>query len=75
MLLKRRHEIVLDEKDVTRAIQAIGKSIGIRNEVAIGNCCWANEPSKWFIHFTLSNKDWKSAVLKLQEIESVKIIK
>lgn len=77
MLFKHRHKIVLDEKDVMKALKIIDDTsiICILNEMEIGNCGWADEPTMWFIHFTFANTDWSDCLSKLKQIRSLRIMK
>lgn len=77
MSIKHRHQIILEEKDVTKALHIISKeqSIGSKHELCIGNCGSADRPNMWFIHFKLSNEDWKSVILRLQSEINTLIIR
>lgn len=60
----KRYYLVLDRNDVLTAIEVINKfeSWYVGQNLAVGNCGWANEPYKWFIHFTAPVSKWRKMI-------------
>ena len=60
ILLMKRHYLIVEENDVTKVLDVINRHHTIlRNEdLFVGYCRWADEPTKWFIHFTTTNSKW-----------------
>ena len=58
ILLMKRHYLIVEENDVTKVLDVINRHHTIlRNEdLFVGYCRWADEPTKWFIHFTTNSK-------------------
>lgn len=57
----KRHYLILEEKDVTKTLSVINRqsTLFINQKMAVGNCGWADETTKWFIHFDASESQWK----------------
>lgn len=65
----KRHYLIIEEKNVMEILKVLD-SINKRYvdfRLEIGNCGWADEPTKWFIHFDASNSQWKSIVTTLND--------
>ena len=56
--ITKRHHIIVEETDVLNALKVINKYHKIVPEIAVGNCGWADDTNKWFIHFTTTNSKW-----------------
>lgn len=58
--VKRRHNLIVVEQDVTTVLEAINsrRKWYINQNLAVGNCGWANEPTKWFVHFGATDNQW-----------------
>jgi hypothetical protein len=69
---KKPHEFIIEEKDVTTVLAVINnhrKSF----ETELGNCGWAEEPSKWFIMVYLRDKDYGKVIEELNKIGTFKL--
>jgi hypothetical protein len=66
-LAVKRHYLIVDDIDVLNVLEVINKHNKnlLKLNLTVGNCGWAAEPSKWFIHFDVSNKKWLSIVTDL----------
>ena len=62
-----RQYLILEEKNVTEVISVVNKPFGkiFRPNMTVGNCGWADEPSKWFVHFDAPLKYWMSIITEL----------
>lgn len=62
-----RRYLILEESNVLETLRVIGtqNSIFIRMNLIVNNCGWADEPTKWFIHFDASNDQWRCIVDEL----------
>ena len=56
--LKRVH-FVMEETDVTTVLGAINSHHKCVPDMRVGNCGWADDTNKWFIHFTTTNSKWE----------------
>lgn len=60
--IKRRY-FVVEEKNMVEAMRMIQSALstGYHKEgMNVGNCGWAEEANKWFIHVNLTNNQWQS---------------
>jgi hypothetical protein len=59
----------MEEADVLETLSTINSKykMYINQQLAVGNCGWAKDPTKWFIHFDASDKQWGSIVTELNE--------
>lgn len=54
----RRH-IIVDEANVIVILDAINRQRCCNSQdLRVGNCGWASDPSKWYVAFTASDKKW-----------------
>lgn len=58
--ITKRYHIVLDEVDVMNALKVIDRCHRSVPEIRVGNCGWAEDPNKWFIHFTTTVSKWET---------------
>lgn len=56
--ISKRFHLVVEEEDVTKALQIINKHHLTAPNMSVGNCGWADDRNKWFIHFTTSQAKW-----------------
>lgn len=71
---KRRH-IVMEEQDVVTVLAAIDAHQTIFSNVSknVGNCGWANDPTKWFITFYASDRRWGKIAADLSNIGEITV--
>jgi hypothetical protein len=62
----------MDEKEVTAVLRIINQNCGIAPKYA-GSCGWADEPTKWFILFHATKKQYYNIVNELANIGKVEI--
>lgn len=72
--VKRRHYLILDESNVMSMLKVLDEvnretRFRVLMDMEIGNCGWSDEPNMWFMHFTETNKQWKSTIAKLNAID------
>lgn len=75
-VLKGRRYFITDEKYVTKlltVINAYDKFLGNQN-LAVGNCKWADDPEKWFVHFDASNKDYDEILKDILQQGTISVI-
>lgn len=58
-LFKKDRILIVEKKDVTTVLSVINRR-RIESDYNIGKCGWANAPSKWFVKFYASNREWES---------------
>lgn len=57
----KRRCIIVEEADVTTVLTAITRNrgfLGSSNNATTGNCGWKNEPTKWYVRFNATRKQW-----------------
>lgn len=58
-IVTERHHLILEEEDVTRVIGVINNSYKyFRPVTRAGHCNWADDPKKWYVHFTVTREKW-----------------
>ena len=65
--IKKRRDFIVEEKDVTTILSAVGREAKTTN-YCIGNCGWADQPNKWFISFYTTDKRYGRIMKKLTGI-------
>ena len=60
LFVTERHELILEEKDVTKTLGIINKHHRIPPDMRVGSCSDADERNRWFIHFTTTKAKWKA---------------
>ena len=73
MFGRKRHNIIVEEKDVTTVLLVINRHQGYfsdKNKL-VGYCGWEEEPTKWFIRFGASFRDWRHMVRELNEFGTI----
>ena len=66
-------EFILEEKEVTTVIEVINSNYKIPSRVLVGNCRWADDPTKWFIIFNANDKIYGKVVKSLKELGELKL--
>ena len=72
---KKRRHLIVNQEDIITILEVLD---GIKRntrgifgiplyEMEIGNCGWANEPEKWYMFFTISNKKWRIFIMELEQ--------
>ena len=57
-IFKKRYHLVVEEADVTKALEVINKHHRVVPDMRVGNCGWVDS-TKWFIHFTTTAAKWE----------------
>lgn len=60
LIITKRHHLIVEEQDVVKTLKVINQHHKIVPDMAVGNCGWADDTNKWFIHFTTSRAKWKA---------------
>ena len=65
--ISRRHYLVVDRQDAITVLEVVNSfnKWYINSKLRIGNCKWAEQPNKWFIHFDSSDEQWMSIIEEL----------
>ena len=71
-IFKKTREFIVEEKDVIDVLKAINKHLGWLDG-QVGNCGWAEEPTKWFITFDATDKKYGRIINDLNEIGEFKL--
>ena len=75
MFNQKRRYLIAEEKDVTTVLTAIDNHLGFlsNNSKVVGNCGWAEEPTKWYIHFYASEREWGKIARNLSETGKINV--
>ena len=70
--IRRRRTIILDERNMMTVLKVLDKiskasKFPFLMEMEFGNCGISNKTT-WFITFTLSDKNWKSMIRRLNKM-------
>ena len=60
MFNTKKRELIVDEKDVTTVLEAINRHQGLfsNNNKTTGNCGLASAPTRWYVRFYASDRQW-----------------
>ena len=58
--ITKRHHIIVEEVDIVNVLKVVNKCHRTSPDISVGNCGWADDSNKWFIHFTTTNSKWDS---------------
>ena len=75
-IFKSRRCFIVDEKDVTIVLEVMNKHhnrFSNRN-LNIGNCGWAEEPTRWFIHFDATSKQYDKILKGLLKVGTFNVV-
>ena len=75
MFIQRRRYMIVEEKDVTTVLTVINRHQGFfsNNNKLVGNCGWAKEPSKWYIRFYATEREWSHMTGDLSKIGEIAV--
>lgn len=75
-IFKTRRCFIMEEKNVTSILTVLNRHYRWYNSwnLAVGSCAWADEPTKWFIHFDATNKQYDNVLKDILQFGSVKVI-
>lgn len=59
LFVTKNYSLIVEEKDVTKTLKVINKHHRFVPDMQVGNCDWADDTNKWFIHFTTTKAKWK----------------
>ena len=68
--IRERHHLVIEEEDMIRVLTVLQKHHYRLppDNMAVGNCGWADDTKKWFIHFDTTRAKWNLIVNELNVI-------
>ena len=75
MLYYKYHRLVVEEKDVTTVLTAINRHQGFFSNPnkLVGNCGWASQPTKWYVSFYASDREWGKIAGSLSELGGIAV--
>lgn len=79
-VIARRRRLIVEEKDmmsVLRALDTVSRSskLPYAMSMEVGNCGWADEPTKWFVEFDATDRRWKNVIAELKHVNHKIILK
>lgn len=76
MFYQKKYSLIVEECDVTTVLKVINQHQGFfsNNNKLVGNCRWADEPTKWYIDFYASTREWGRIVKDLNEIGKIAVL-
>lgn len=60
MFNQKKRDLIVEEKDVTTVMTVINNHQGFfsNNSKNTGNCGWKDNPTKWYVRFYASDRQW-----------------
>lgn len=73
MFNQKKRCLIVEENDVTSILAVVNRHQGFfgNNDKAIGNLGWANEPTKWYVRFYASDREWGRITEELSKIGKI----
>ena len=73
MFNQRRRKLIVDESDVTTVLTAINRHQGFfsNNDKKTGNCGWEKDPTKWYIDFHSTDREWGRIAGELSKLGKI----
>ena len=70
MFNQKRRYLIVEESDVTTVLAAINsrQRLFSKNEQYTGNCRWKDQPTKWYVRFYASDKQWGRIAGELSKV-------
>lgn len=75
MFNQKRRYLIIEEADVTAVLAAINRSQGFfsKSDMSTGNCGWKEEPTKWYVRFYASDKQWGKIARELCTLGGINV--
>ena len=73
MFGEKRRYLYVNEADVTTVLSVINKHQGFfsNNNKTTGNCGWKDEPTKWYVNFYATDKQWGRIASELSRLGKI----
>lgn len=73
MFYQETRKLIVEESDVTTVLATINRHQGFFSDVnkRVGECGWADEPTKWYVQFYASTKEWRRITKDLSELGEI----
>lgn len=73
MFNQRKQYLIVEEQDVTTVLSVINRHQGLfsNNSKNTGNCGWKDEPTKWYVRFYASDRQWGRIAGELSKIGKI----
>ena len=69
---KQRHDFILEEANITSVLEILNRHCKDR-AYRVGNCGWADYPTRWFVMFHATDKEYAHVVHELMKIGTIHI--
>lgn len=75
MFNQKRRYLIVEESDVTTVLTVINRHQGFfsKSEKNTGNCGWKDDPSKWYVRFYASDKEWGRIAGELSSLGRINV--
>lgn len=75
MFYQRRRYLVMEEYNVTTVLKVINQHQGFfsNNNKLVENCGRGGDPSKWFIRFYASEREWGRISVDLSKLGTINV--
>lgn len=75
MFNNKRRILIVEESDVTTVLTVINRHQGFfsNNDKLAENCGWKNEPSKWYVRFYASDREWGRIAGDLSKLGNINV--
>lgn len=75
MFYRECRKLIVEEADVTTVLAAINRHQGFFSNInkRVGNCGWADEATKWYVHFYASSREWGQIAKDLSEFGIIRV--
>ena len=69
-VIVKKRVLIVNEQDIMGLLRVFDKvNDDFRNDVLmnmdIGNCGWADEPNKWFVMFSATDRKWRRIITEI----------
>lgn len=76
--MRKKRKLVFDKDDTMTVLEVLDSirskyRFSVLMSMEIGTCGWTKDPSKWYIMFSCSDKNWRSIIGGLKK-ENRKIV-
>ena len=73
MFNQKRRYLIVEESDVTTVLTVIIRHQGFfsNNEKLAENCGWEKEPTKWYVRFYASDREWGRIAGELSKLGGI----
>lgn len=75
MLNSKRRYLIVEESDVTTVLSVINNHQGFfsNSDKKTGNCGWKDKPTKWYVKFNASDRQWGRIAGELSRLGRINV--